>query len=112
MENTIYIGLSRQVALRQSMNTLANNIANINTPGYRGSKTMFSEHISRPDKKVQEPLSQVIDRAQFIDTSAGGIKFTGATFDVALEGPGFFGVRANGQDYFTSAGNFTINKDH
>lgn len=112
MENTIYIGLSRQIALRQSMNTLANNIANMNTPGFKGQQMMFSEYIDRPDKKVQEPLSLVMDRAQFRVTEQGPLRFTGGTYDVALEGRGYFGIRGLGDEVmYTRAGNFTLDAD-
>ena len=112
MENTIYIGLSRQVALRQSMNTVANNIANMNTPGFKGERLMFSEYINRPDKKVQEPLSLVMDRAQFRITEQGPLQFTGGTYDVALEGSGYFGVQGpGGETMYSRAGNFTLNAD-
>lgn len=112
MENTIYIGLSRQVALRENMNNIANNIANMNTPGFKGQQMMFSEYITRPDKKVQEPLSMVLDRAQFQVTEQGPLSFTGNAFDVALEGPGYFGVQGpEDQEMYTRAGNFTLNAD-
>jgi flagellar basal-body rod protein FlgF len=48
MENSIYIGLSRQVVLRNNMDIIANNVANVNTPGYRAQNLLFAEHISDP----------------------------------------------------------------
>lgn len=112
MENTIYIGLSRQMALRESMNTIANNIANVNTPGFKGSQMMFSEYVARPDKKVQEPLSLVLDRAQYTQTDQGPLQYTGNPMDVALEGDAYFGVQApDGQTMYTRAGNFSMNAE-
>ena len=41
MENSLYIGLSKQVVLRENMNIIANNVANVNTPGYRAQNMVF-----------------------------------------------------------------------
>ena len=41
MENTLLIGLSRQTALERQMDVVANNIANVNTAGYKTDRTLF-----------------------------------------------------------------------
>ena len=70
MENPIFIGLSRQVALRAQMDLIANNIANMSTPGYRAQNMVFTEYLSDP-KGQKDPLSFVLDYGHFQDTSAG-----------------------------------------
>ena len=47
METTSLIALSRQGVLRRQMNVLANNIANMNTTGFKGEKMLFTEHLVR-----------------------------------------------------------------
>ena len=114
METPTFIGISRQMALRNRLDVVANNVANLNTPGFKKETLLFSEHIVRPDgrDRVQEPLSLVVDRAQFRDTGDGIINYTGGTFDVALQGPGFFGVQGpGGEQVYTRAGNFTLSAD-
>lgn len=108
MENTIYIGLSRLNALQENMNLIANNIANINTPGYKASKMVFSEYLDKP-KGMKETLSMVEDYGNFHVKENGPIKSTGNPLDVALQGPGYFGVQGQGgKTFYTRAGNFAL----
>ncbi len=108
MENSLYVGLSAQVALEERMALIANNVANINTPGYRGQNAVFKEFIS-DQPRMKEDVSLVYDIGQYQVTSPGPIKQTGAPLDVALVGPGYFGVGTNDGVQFTRAGNFTLN---
>ncbi|HRQ61733.1 MAG TPA: flagellar hook-basal body complex protein, partial [Alphaproteobacteria bacterium] len=88
MENSIYLGLSRQMVLRTNMNIVANNVANMNTPGYRGQNTLFEEYVSDP-RGSDDPLSFVYDYGQYEDTKQGPLSATSNPLDVALNGPGF-----------------------
>lgn len=112
MENTIYVGLSRQLALQEHMQIVSNNIANMTTVGYRGQNMMFTEYLSNPQGKVdnpKDPLSMVLDYGQYQVTRPGPLKNTGNSFDVALSGPGFFGVQTADGLQYTRAGNFALN---
>ncbi len=111
MENSIYLGLSRQVVLRNNMDIIANNVANVNTPGYRAQNLLFAEHISDPSGG-DEPLSFVYDKGEYKNTQAGPVHVTGNPLDVSLEGPGFLGVVGpGGQTYYSRAGNFMLSPD-
>lgn len=108
MENALYIGLSRQIVLQQQMNTVANNIANMNTPGFKAQKMVFEEYLVTPEQTGEE-MSMVLDYGQFTDKSQGPLKLTGNPLDVALEGDGFFMVESPQGTRYTRAGNFTLN---
>lgn len=109
MENTIYIGLSRLSALQEHMNIIANNIANINTPGYKANKILFSEYLDRP-KGMNETMSMVLDYGNYRVKDNGPIKSTGNPLDVALEGPGYLGVQGpDGKIAYTRNGGFALN---
>lgn len=108
MENSLYVGLSSQVALEEKMNLIANNVANINTPGYRGQNALFKEFISNPPR-MKEDVSLVYDYGQYQVTDPGPIKITGNPLDVALVGPGFIGVQTPNGVQYTRAGNFSLN---
>jgi len=111
MENGIYIGLSRQVALRTNMDIIANNVANMNTPGYRGQNVVFKEYLSDP-RGNDYPLSLVEDYGQYQDTVAGPVQLTNNPLDVSLVGPGFLGVTApDGQIAYTRAGHFDLDAE-
>lgn len=110
MENTIYLGLSRQVALRTNMDIIANNIANVNTPGYRGQNMLFQEYIENP-RGTLDPLSMVNDYGEYQITEPGPVSFTGNPLDISIAGPGFIGVQGPAGLAYTRAGNFQINAE-
>ena len=109
MENSLYVGLSGQVALQEKMALIANNVANINTPGYRGQNAVFHEFIS-DQARMKEDVSLVYDYGQYQVTDAGPIKQTGNALDVSLVGPGFLGVQTSEGVQYTRAGNFSLNQ--
>ena len=95
MENSLYIGLSKQMVLRNHMDLISNNIANMNTTGYRSQHLLFEEAISDP-RGSDDALSYVLDKGQYHDTTPGSMEYTGNQLDIAVEGKGYFGVRGPG----------------
>ena len=111
MENSLYIGLSKQVVLRENMDIIAQNVANVNTPGYRGQNMVFSEYIEDP-RHMPEDMSLVLDYGQYQMTDPGSMKETGNTFDIALVGNGFLGIQTpGGEIQYSRAGNLTIDQE-
>lgn len=110
MENALFIGLSKQVALRTNMDIVANNVANMNTTGFRGQNMMFREIVEEP-RGQENDLSYVVDFGQYDNLDAGPIQTTGNPLDVALTGPGFMGVDNNGTIMYTRAGDFKVNAE-
>lgn len=108
MENSIYIALSRQMALAERMNIVSNNIANMNTPGFKSEHALQIEDVVRQDI-IKEDMSFVRDYGQFMNTQQGPLDFTGNDLDMALEGPGFFAIESNGETFYSRAGNFKLN---
>ena len=111
MENSIYTGLSLQMALQAKMDVVANNIANLNTPGYRGQNMVFTEYLAKTDNgdKPKDNLSMVLDYGHYQNMQAGPMQMTGNPLDTALQGPGWFGVQMPQGTMYTRAGNFQIN---
>ncbi len=113
MENSIFVGLSRQIALREQMDIISNNVANMSTPGYRSQNMVFTEFIDKPsrapDTETNDPLSMVLDYGHYQVTAPGSIRQTGNTLDVAMEGPGYFGIQTPDGVMYTRAGNFQMN---
>jgi flagellar basal body rod protein FlgB len=86
MENTIYLGLSRQVVLQNNMTIIANNVANVNTPGYRAQNLMFAEHLSDP-KGGDDELSFVYDKAEYKNTQPGPVTDGATHFHATFVSP-------------------------
>lgn len=111
MENSIYIGLSRQTVLQRNMDIIANNVANMNTTGFRGQNLVFEEYLSDP-RFGDDPLSFVVDNRQYQNTDYGAFKQTENPFNVALNGPGFIAVQMpNGGTGYTRDGDFSMRPD-
>jgi flagellar basal-body rod protein FlgF len=110
MENSVYIGLSKQVVLSEKMSIIANNVANVNTPGYRAQNMIFSEYIEDP-RHMKEDISMVLDYGQYQMTDPGSMKETGAPLDVALVGNGFLGIQTPEGIQYTRAGNLTMDAE-
>ena len=109
MQDLLLIGLSRQVALSRELDVVANNIANIDTTGYKANGALFEEYLSSATNGNQgSPISFVRDRATYIDMSRGPLQRTGNPLDLAVDGEAFFAVQtANGVRY-TRNGSFKI----
>jgi flagellar basal-body rod protein FlgF len=110
MQNAFLIGLSRQVALSREMDVVANNIANIDTTGYRADGSLFEEYLSSSARNDSGGrVSYVRDRGVWHDMNAGGMQRTGNPLDVAIDGDGFFTVQTPRGQRYTRNGSFKIN---
>lgn len=110
MDNAGYVGLSRQAGLLRELNTIANNIANISTNGFRREGVLFSEHVASLEAR-DEYLSLTTANRQFIDLNAGEIKRTGNPLDVSIQGDGFFLVETPLGQRLTRDGAFSLNAE-
>jgi flagellar basal-body rod protein FlgF len=115
MENVMLIGLSRQVALARELDVVANNVANIDTNGFKRRSTVFQEylmptarheHFQGADKR----LSYVWDRGTTLNFNQGSLERTGNPLDLALKGDNLFVTRsAAGIERYTRNGSLSIN---
>lgn len=105
MDNAGYATLNRQAGLLREMQAVANNIANLSTPGYRREGVIFAEHVEALDSAPS--LSMATATARLTDLRQGPLEQTGGTFDFAIEGEGFFVVMTAEGERLTRAGAFT-----
>ena len=111
MQNAILVGLSRQVALAREMDVVANNIANLNTTGYKADGSLFEEYLSSAARGDQtgSRVSFVRDRGIWHDMSQGPIERTGNPLDIAVDGKGFLVVQTPSGERYTRNGSMQIN---
>jgi flagellar basal-body rod protein FlgF len=114
MENALLVGLSRQMVLERQMDVVANNVANVNTNGFKADKSLFQEYLktgahednfARPDRNV----SYVLDNGTFKDFTAGPTEETKNPLDLAIDGGGFLVVQTPGGERYTRDGGLAIN---
>lgn len=116
MQNAPLISLSRQIALRQQMDVVANNMANINTDGYKSEDILFEQYMMPSARADAMPYGdrQVYytqDWATTHNFTPGAFEQTGNPFDIALDGPGFLSVETPAGTRYTKAGALHLNAD-
>src|SRR5271154_4086891 len=114
MENALLIGLSRQTVLERQIDVIANNIANVNTAGYKTDNSLFEEYLNTPaheDNFVgsDRRISFVQDRGTYRDMAQGPAEETKNPLDGAIDGPAFLAVQTQGGERYTRDGNLHIN---
>jgi flagellar basal body rod protein FlgG len=111
MQNALLVGLSRQVALGRELDVVANNIANINTSGFKADGSLFEEYLSSSARSDQNSgrISFVRDRGTWHDMSAGPIEQTGNPLNVAIDGSAFLSVQTARGERYTRNGALQIN---
>ena len=109
MESPLLIALSRQIALRNQMDVIAHNVANMSTPGFKAQTMLFQEYLDQP--AIRERLSFVQDYGTIRNLAEGPLQQTGNPLDLALQGGGYFVVdTVNGQRY-TRNGTFMLDAE-
>ena len=123
----VYTALSGAIAQSHKLDTIANNIANVNTPGYKRDDLTFQEYLTSHEKaqevmnvpRIPASIESFYDmqggdksyvdlKGTFTDHSQGSLRHTGNKFDVAIDGKGFFEVMTPQGVRLTRAGNFTL----
>ena len=116
MENAQLVSLSRQIALQHQMDVVANNMANINTTGFKASDLMFEDYLM-PEARdndfagADRLVHFTQDWSTVHDMSAGSIEQTGNDLDVALMGDGFLTVETDGGPRYTRSGALAISAE-
>jgi flagellar basal-body rod protein FlgF len=114
MENMALIGLSRQIVLHRELEVVANNIANMNTTGFKADGAVFEEYLSPVARHGHfrgndARMSYVQDRATWHDFKQGALLQTGNPLDVAIDGDGFLVVQTPRGERYTRNGSLQIN---
>jgi flagellar basal-body rod protein FlgF len=95
------------------LDVIANNMANMNTTGFKGQDLMFAELLVK-NRSAERPLESKVaytrDPATWRDFSAGPMKDTGNPLDVAIRGEGYFVIDTADGERYTRNGNFVLNE--
>lgn len=105
MQTGLYVAVSSQMALEKRMNTLADNVANSTTVGFRSTEVKFNQVLgdTQPTK-----VSFVSEGQEFLNTNNGGLTRTGNQLDFAVKGEAWFSIDTPGGPALTRDGRFTV----
>ncbi len=109
MQGASLVLTAYQDALTRSMDVTANNIANINTTGFKREAVAFDSYISRPTPKQQFVFA--IDQGSYRDAGQGATIATGNPLDVSVQGEGYIPVQTPQGINYTRAGAFQLNPE-
>ncbi len=107
------IPLSGLDASSTDLSVIANNLANLNTVGFKGQSTQFQDLFyqqigsSGDGNAIQEGVGTSVSGISE-DLTQGSIQSTGVPTDVAIQGEGYFIVQKDGETLYTRAGNFSL----
>lgn len=119
MLRSLYSGVSGLKNHQTKMDVIGNNIANVNTVGFKSSRVTFQDIYSQTLRPASAPGADsggVNPQQVGLGVSLGSVdtmftrsaaEYTGSPLDLSIEGDGFFVVNDRGNDFFTRAGNFT-----
>ena len=115
MDPGYYAACTGMMAQAQSLELVANNLANTNTAGYRGQHSVFRATLAAsgyPLTEVNRATNNYgILEGSRLDLSQGGLQTTGNELDLAVEGPGFFAVQTPNGTMYTRNGSLHLDKD-
>jgi flagellar basal-body rod protein FlgF len=114
MENMLLVGLSRQMTLERQMDVISNNVANLNTNGFKADGTLFEEYLQTSAREGSfrgndSTVRFVNDRGIWHDMSQGTMQQTGNPLDVAIDGEGYLVTQTAGGERYTRNGAMQIN---
>lgn len=108
MFQSFFTGLSGMFSFSKSLDNVSNNIANMNTPGFRGTNTFLQSVSSDGDQGVGTKVQGTSSRLE-----SGEIRQTGSSTDLAIAGKGMFILRDQGGElFYTRAGQFAIGSEN
>lgn len=116
MENALLVGLSRQMVLRRQMDVHANNMANVNTAGFKRDDLLFEEYLM-PEARMSDArgedarISFVQDPAVYGNFQEGTFTKSGNELDAAISGDAWFVAQTPEGERYTRNGQFKLSSE-
>ena len=108
MQSGLYVSLSSQMALEKRLTTIADNMANVNTTGFRGTEVKFDEMLANNENKTNTKVAFVSQGNDYLDTTHGEMQHTGNMLDFAVKGDAWFSLDTPAGRVLTRDGRFTM----
>jgi flagellar basal-body rod protein FlgF len=108
MQSGLYVGISSQIALERRLNTIADNMANMNTVGFRATEVKFDEVLSKTRNELNAKVAFVSQGNDYLSTRSGALEQTGNALDFAIKGDAWFAIDTPAGQVLTRDGRFTM----
>ena len=95
-------------ARMESLDLLANNVANASTGGYKADREFYSLYVAPEAQDSDSPTTMPVIEKPWVDLSQGLLTTTGNSLDIALNGKGFFSVAGPNGPLYTRNGGFHL----
>jgi flagellar basal-body rod protein FlgF len=114
-ESGYYAACAGLIARTDALDVAANNLANINSTGYKAQREYFSSLVADAAANAN-PLNKAVNDFSVlggarVDLAPGNLERTSNDLDLAIEGTGFFQVKTKNGTRYTRDGNFTLSAD-
>lgn len=111
MQSGLYVALSSQIALERRLTTIADNMANVNTVGFRSSEVKFDEMLAKTRNDLNTKIAFVSQGNDYLSERAGAMTQTGNSLDFAIKGDAWFQLDTPDGQVLTRDGRFTVRQD-
>ncbi|MBL0848622.1 MAG: flagellar basal-body rod protein FlgF [Candidatus Liberibacter ctenarytainae] len=111
MQSSLNIGLSAQVALEKRLATIANNMSNSDTTGFRTEKVKFSEVVNSINNDFNQQVSFVSKGDEYLSRQEGSIVNTGGSLDFSIQGDAWFSLDTPSGMILTRDGRFKVDNN-
>lgn len=113
MDSGFYAACTALMGRSQALDLVANNIANVSTPGFRAQHEVFRSLLASSSVLPMSGLNQAVNNYSVLggsqlDLTQGSLEKTGNDLDLAIQGPGFFVAQTAAGQVFTRNGNFQV----
>lgn len=117
MDSGYYAACTALMARAQALDTIASNLANTSTVGYRAQHNVFQSVMAKAEGAPTSPLNDAVNSygvlgGTRIEPTQGTLERTGNEYDLAIEGPGFFVVQTSAGNVYTRSGNFHVSTNN
>jgi flagellar basal-body rod protein FlgF len=108
MQSGLYVGLSSQIALERRLTTISDNIANMNTVGFRSTEVKFDQVLSQTQNENRTKIAFVSQGNDYLSTRNGELEQTGNSLDFAVKGDAWFQIQTQQGQVLTRDGRFSM----
>ncbi|MDH5542367.1 MAG: flagellar basal-body rod protein FlgF [Nitrospinota bacterium] len=128
MDKGSYVAASGSIAQERAMEYISNNMANMNTPGFKADRAIFESYLKdnlKPGAGIgtraeiasgylpqsKNDSTYLVASGKFTDFSQGALRQTDSPLDIALEGDGFIALLTPDGEKYTRGGSFTVGRE-